>query len=148
MLRTRDCACGKLVCISDVHQNGEGRWACVGHPQFGYGPDESKHSMPDHHSDGSTDCETNFRTLEQQHDHEVAIANWKAAQTRLPDLSAVMEEVGEHISVMDGHSMHKFAKEDPEGAAISLIKMFEALHAIACAQSYMAELAKCVTDED
>ena len=82
------------------------------------------------------------RTPEQQAKYDKEKELWRIARERLPNLKAVIDEIEQCHSPIDGHDMFMLVKHDPEMAAIALTQMFEALQAIQIGQAQLAELAR------
>ncbi len=144
----KECGCGKHQCPNNGHQSPGARWTCFDHPQFGFDvtpdtPDEKAHDLiPRHHTDGTQECETHFRTPEQQEKYTKDREAWEAEHVKLPDLEAVLHRVEEHHSFMDGHALYEFVIKEPNAAVICLTKMHETLMRIAVGEAARSEIAK------
>ncbi len=80
------------------------------------------------------------RTTEEQQKWDEDHKRWKEARGRLVNLTAVLRKLDRYHSVMDAHGMFKFVTEDPEGATICLINLYELVRSIDVGQRALEEL--------
>ena len=118
------CGCGKWRCpMPYPHPSaGHNRPSCEPHPKINGA----------HHTDGTTACETSYRTPEEEMQWQKNHAKWKAVQAKLPDLAAVLHLLDAQANPLsfDGHDNFKFVSENPEAAAICIHHMYDTLRGI------------------
>ena len=121
--RSAKCACGKWKCSGPPHCN---HFRIIG----------------SHHTDGTTACETNYRSPTEQETWIADHVRWKAAQAKLPDLAAAMALLDDAANPLsfDSYDIFMFVESRPEEAAICLSKMYKTLSCISIGKEAMEEI--------
>lgn len=151
------CGCGKYRCVpvypppSAGHNRPDSCGHTIGGPRSdGRIGDLISPTPHPHHTDGTTACETNHRTVAEQIEWAHGRDKWKAAQKKLPDLATVLSVLYDHANPLsfDGHDNFKWVVENPEEAAICIHKMYSTIRGIAVGAKAMQEIPALGNSDD